>query len=70
MLPNLSQNLAGVFLDLDLLRPDDTCDDTVLVGDEGGAEHAHRHLAIHFLLAINTQFCDELLLRIANQGER
>ena len=59
-----------MFLHLDFLWPDDASDDTVLVCKESGAEYAHGHLAIHFLLSIYAEFRNQSFLCIADERER
>ena len=65
----LRQYLLGVLLHLDLPGCENLFHDSVLIGDESGAEDAHRHLAIHLFLSIHPQLVDESFLRVGDEGE-
>ena len=58
-----------MLLHLYFLLTYDTSNDTILVGDEGCAKHAHGNLSVHFLLTIYSECCDEFFLRVANERE-
>ncbi len=65
----IPKNLSRMLLHLYFLRTYDTSNDTILIGDEGCAKHAHGNLALHFLLPIDSECCNESFLRIANERE-
>ena len=64
------EDLRGVFLDLDFFWADDADYLAVFIGNEYSAENSHHGLAVHFLLAPDTELSDELLLSVCNQRER
>lgn len=44
--------------------------DTILIGNEGGAEGSDSSLAVHLLLTIDTEGRDEGLVGVGDEGER
>ena len=64
------EDLRRVFLDLDFFWADDADYLAVFIGNECSAENSHHGLAVHFLLAPDTELSDELLLSVCNQRER
>ena len=66
---SLAEYLLCVCLHLYLLRPDDACHHSILIGKKGSAEHAHDRLAIHLLLAIHAKGLNESMVGVADERE-
>ena len=58
-----------MFLHLDLLRPEDLGDHTVLVGHESCAERTHGGFSVHLLLTVDTESLHEFLVRVCDERE-